>query len=70
MMSKLGVTKATKMLEIGSGAGGTSVYIATKYGCTVHGVDLNPHGQFAHVRVRGVLEVPVTFCAGMLQQGR
>jgi len=44
MMSKLGVTKATKMLEIGSGAGGTSVYIATKYGCTVHGVDLNPLG--------------------------
>jgi len=44
MMGKLGVTKDTKMLEIGSGAGGTSVYIAKKYGCTMHGVDLNPNG--------------------------
>jgi hypothetical protein len=35
-----------------SGAGGTSVYIAKKYGCTTHGVDLNPHGlPFVHVEV-------------------
>jgi len=44
MMGKLNVTKSTKILEIGSGAGGTSVYIANKYGCTMKGVDLNPHG--------------------------
>lgn len=44
MMAKLGVNEQTKMLEVGSGAGGTSVYIAKKYGCTTHGVDLNPHG--------------------------
>ena len=48
MMSKLGVTKNTKLLEIGSGAGGTSVYIAKKYGCTINGVDLNPHGALLH----------------------
>jgi len=44
MMAKIGVTKSTNMLEVGSGAGGTSVYIAKKYGCTMKGVDLNPHG--------------------------
>ena len=30
--------------QVGSGAGGTSVYVAQKYGCAITGVDLNPHG--------------------------
>ncbi|CAB3754055.1 class I SAM-dependent methyltransferase [Paraburkholderia solisilvae] len=31
----------TRVLDIGSGLGGPSRYLAIRYGCTVHGVDLN-----------------------------
>jgi len=44
MIGKLGITSGSKVLEVGSGAGGTSVYIAKKTGCSINGVDLNPHG--------------------------
>lgn len=47
MIEKLNITSASKVLEVGSGAGGTSVYIAKKTGCTMNGVELNPHGAFA-----------------------
>ena len=46
MMGKLGVSESSHVLEVGSGAGGTSVYIAQNFGCQVTGVDLNPHGAF------------------------
>src|ERR1700744_2779074 len=32
---------ATRVLDIGSGLGGPSRYLAATYGCTVHGIDLN-----------------------------
>lgn len=44
MITKLKITNSSHVLEVGSGAGGTSVYIAKMIGCRVTGVDLNPHG--------------------------
>merc|ERR1719487_631361 len=43
-MTKLGVDSNTNVLEVGCGAGATSVYIAKNYGSKVSGVDLNPNG--------------------------
>src|SRR5262245_10116310 len=40
----LGVTAASKVLEVGSGSGGPAVYLALKRGCRVTGVDINEHG--------------------------
>ena len=44
MMGKLGVTSSSHVLEVGSGAGGTAVFLAQEYSCQVTGVDLNPNG--------------------------
>ena len=41
---QLGITARTDVLEIGSGSGGPAVYLATKRGCRVTGVDINEHG--------------------------
>src|SRR5262245_22019714 len=41
---QLGVTAASKVLEVGSGSGGPAVYLALKRGCRVTGVDINEHG--------------------------
>lgn len=37
----LQITEATRVVDIGSGLGGPSRYLAETYGCTVHGVDLS-----------------------------
>jgi ubiquinone/menaquinone biosynthesis C-methylase UbiE len=37
----LPITEATCVVDIGSGLGGPSRYLAETYGCTVHGVDLS-----------------------------
>jgi SAM-dependent methyltransferase len=37
-----GVERGAVVIDIGSGLGGPSRYLATKFGCRVHGVDLNP----------------------------
>jgi SAM-dependent methyltransferase len=37
----LPITEATRVVDIGSGLGGPSRYLAETYGCTVHGVDLS-----------------------------
>jgi len=37
-----GITAGTRVLDIGSGLGGPSRYLAATYGCQVHGVDLSP----------------------------
>lgn len=38
----LRLDSSTRVLDIGSGLGGPSRYLAATYGCTVHGVDLSP----------------------------
>lgn len=40
----LGIGAGTRVLEVGSGSGGPAVYLAATRGCSVTGVDLNPHG--------------------------
>src|SRR6201999_2739486 len=37
----LPMTEATRVVDIGSGLGGPSRYLAETYGCTVRGVDLS-----------------------------
>lgn len=37
----LEIDGATRVLDIGSGLGGPSRYLAARYGCTVHGIDLS-----------------------------
>jgi ubiquinone/menaquinone biosynthesis C-methylase UbiE len=37
----LEIDSSTRVLDIGSGLGGPSRYLAATYGCTVHGVDLS-----------------------------
>ena len=41
-MSPLGIGKDTRVLDLGSGIGGTARFVATQYGATVVGVDLTP----------------------------
>jgi SAM-dependent methyltransferase len=38
------VSAESHVLEVGSGSGGPAVYLATLRGCSVTGVDINPHG--------------------------
>lgn len=38
----LDLDNTTQVLDIGSGLGGPSRYLAARYGCTVHGIDLSP----------------------------
>src|ERR1700761_4419662 len=37
----LPLNEATRVIDIGSGLGGPSRYLAETYGCTVHGIDLS-----------------------------
>jgi ubiquinone/menaquinone biosynthesis C-methylase UbiE len=37
-----GIGAASKVLDIGSGLGGPSRYLASTFGCQVHGIDLSP----------------------------
>lgn len=39
---QLGLQKEQRVLDVGSGIGGTARYVAAKYGCRVAGVDLTP----------------------------
>jgi cyclopropane fatty-acyl-phospholipid synthase-like methyltransferase len=41
---QLGIADGTEVLEVGSGSGGPAVYLASKRGCRVIGVDVNEHG--------------------------
>jgi SAM-dependent methyltransferase len=41
---QLGITAESDVLEVGSGSGGPAVYLATRRGCRVTGVDINEHG--------------------------
>ena len=38
-----GATKATKMVDVGCGIGGSSRHISRKFGCTAQGVTLSPY---------------------------
>lgn len=68
MIGKLGITSGSKVLEVGSGAGGTSVYIAKKTGCSINGVDLNPHGEKSPM-LCGSLLSSLPGCNGTVQVG-
>ncbi len=41
---QLGITSASRVLEVGSGSGGPATFLAETLGCHVTGVDLNEHG--------------------------
>lgn len=41
-LSFAGVEKATNMIDVGCGIGGSSRYICSKYGCSGEGVTLSP----------------------------
>jgi SAM-dependent methyltransferase len=47
----LGITPAAEVLEVGSGSGGPAVYLASKRGCRVIGVDINEHGVRNAIRL-------------------
>jgi len=38
----LAIKPGASVIDIGSGLGGPSRYLATKFGCTVKGIDLSP----------------------------
>jgi len=38
------VGPSSHLLEVGSGSGGPSIYLALARGCRITGIDLNPHG--------------------------
>ncbi len=42
LLAPLGITPRTRILDIGSGIGGTGRHIATRYGARVIGIDLTP----------------------------
>ncbi len=62
-VERLGITEHTRVLDVGSGTGGPSVYMASKSGCLMTGVEVNEVGvQVAHRLVRDAgLEDRVTF---------
>ena len=42
LAEKLAITKGATLLDVGCGLGGPSRHLASVYGCTVAGIDLNP----------------------------
>jgi SAM-dependent methyltransferase len=42
LADKLGITPGTALLDVGCGLGGPSRHLASVYGCSVDGIDLNP----------------------------
>ena len=42
LLDQLDLTSETRVLDIGSGLGGTARHVAVRHGCTVTGVDLTP----------------------------
>lgn len=62
---RCGVTRGTRVLEVGSGSGGPAVYLAEQRGCQITGVDINALGvanASALAQQRGV-ETLATFQA-------
>ena len=42
LMDQVPLPKESRVLDIGSGIGGTARFLTSQYGCTVHGIDLTP----------------------------
>ncbi len=42
LADKLGIAQGARVLDVGCGLGGPSRHLATSYGCSVAGIDLNP----------------------------
>jgi SAM-dependent methyltransferase len=64
-----GITQDSTVIDIGSGLGGPSRYLAATFGCRVHGVDLSPRfaEAAAYLAERAGLADKVTFeCADAL----
>lgn len=65
-----GIGAASRVLDIGSGLGGPSRYLASTFGCHVHGIDLSPTFVAAarHLARRCGLADHVTYdCASALE---
>ncbi|WP_437973702.1 methyltransferase domain-containing protein [Sorangium sp. So ce295] len=64
-----GVRPSDHVLDLGSGIGGPARLLASRYGCRVHGVDLNPqrHSDAMELTRLTGLETTVTFtCADIM----
>ena len=44
MVARLGMTEGTRVLDVGSGTGGPAIYMASKSGCLMTGVEVNDVG--------------------------
>jgi SAM-dependent methyltransferase len=65
----LDLDSATRVLDIGSGLGGPSRYLASRYGCAVHGIDLNlPFVDAANflAQITGLTDLVSYQCANAL----
>lgn len=63
MVERLGMDENTRVLDVGSGTGGPAIYMASKSGCHMTGVEVNEVGiEVAHRLVENAgLEGRVTF---------
>jgi sarcosine/dimethylglycine N-methyltransferase len=63
---RLQIDRHSRVLDIGSGVGGTARYLAVNYGCSVTGLELQPHLYEASVELTQRLGLGdrVQFCLG------
>lgn len=64
LLDPLGIGAATRVLDVGSGLGGTARFVTEHYGAQVTGIDLTPEFVDTARRLSVVLGLQVTFVEG------
>ena len=64
LMDQVPLSKESRVLDIGSGIGGTARFLTSQYGCTVHGIDLTPEFVETAQALCAAVGVPATFEVG------